>query len=367
MKKVISLILAFSMMMVPTACSGGGSGGEDGTYQIALVTDTGNIDDKSFNEGSWNGTKEFAEEHHITYAYYRPTEDANEARLKAIDSAVTKGAKVIVCPGHLFEDVVYEAQKTYPEVMFLLLDGEPHDADYVYESTPNTHCILFQEEQAGYLAGYAAVKDGYTKLGFCGGMAVPAVIRYGYGFIQGAEAAGAEMGKAAGDIQIKYWYSNSFLASDDARNKMDGWYTGGTQVVFACGGRVYQSVLAAAESAGGKMIGVDVDQSSASDAIITSAMKELSRSVKMSLTSLYENGGTWGEDQAGKTLLLGAGDMCVGLPTAEGSWRLETFTVAEYEDLFARLAAGEIKVDNSSNKDIMPATTICMVENQGEG
>lgn len=365
MKKVISFILAAAMLLIPTAC-GGGSEGES-TYEIALVTDTGNIDDKSFNEGSWTGVREFAEEHHITYAYYRPTEDANEARLKAIDSAITKGAKVIVCPGHLFEDVVYQAQKTYPQVMFLLLDGEPHDQDQVYETTPNTHCIVYQEEQAGYLAGYAAVREGYTKLGFCGGMALPAVIRYGYGFLQGAEAAGGELGLAPGDIQVKYWYSNSFLPSDDARNKMDGWYTDGTQVVFACGGKLYQSVIAAAESAGGKVIGVDVDQADASPTVITSAAKELARSVKLALTSLYENGGTWGSDQAGQTLLLGAADLCVGLPTGEGSWRFENFTVEEYEALFTKLASGEIPVDNSSSKDVMPVTTICVVENQGEG
>jgi len=137
------------------------------------------------------------------------------------------------------------------------------------------HNILYREEQAGYLAGYAAVMDGYTKLGFLGGMAVPAVVRYGYGYVQGADAAAQKLGLAPGSVEIKYWYSGVFAPNDDIKTKMSGWYTEGTEVVFACGGGIYLSATAAADAAGGKVIGVDVDQSAESPTIITSAMKDL--------------------------------------------------------------------------------------------
>ena len=273
-------------------------------------------------------------------------------------AAIEKGAKVVVCPGYLFEDAIYDMQTAYPDTMFLLLDGEPHTADYsTYETTANTHCILYQEEQAGYFAGYAAVMDGYTKLGFLGGMAVPAVVRYGYGFVQGANAAAAELGNAA-DIELKYWYCDSFAPSDDIMTKMSGWYTEGTEIIFSCGGGIYLSCVAAAEAAGAKVIGVDVDQSAESELIVTSAMKALSNSVQIALTELYANGGTWGAAEAGITAVLGAADDCVGLPTAEGSWRFNSFTVDQYNTMFEAVKTGATAISNAT--DVAPTVDIAV-------
>lgn len=383
MKKILSILLAAALLLSlaalaacgpkepspsqsPAGATEGTPSTASGTYEIALVTDVGNIDDKSFNEASWNGVKSYAEENGVTYAYYRPSEDSTAARLETIGTAIDKGAKVIVCPGYLFEDAIYEAQTKYPEVQFLLLDGEPHTPDYsTYKTEANVHCILYKEEQAGYLAGYAAVTDGYTKLGFCGGMAVPAVIRYGYGFVQGAEAAAKELGLNKDAIQIKYWYSGGFGPTDDIRTKMDGWYTDGTEVVFACGGALYLSVVAAAEAAGGKVIGVDVDQASVSPLVITSAMKELATSVKLALGDLYGNGLKWPTGLSGATANLGAAENCVGLPTAADSWRFKTFTADQYTALFEKLVSGTIVVDNSSDPENPPKTDIVTVDYQG--
>ncbi len=241
---------------------------------------------------------------------------------------------------------------------FLILDGEPHSVDYAtYETAANVHCILYKEEQAGYFAGYAAVKDGYTKLGFLGGKAVPAVIRFGYGYVQGANAAAKDMGLAAGTVSIKYWYSDSFAPTDDIKIKMDGWYSEGVQVVFSCGGGIYLSAVTAAEAANGKVIGVDKDQSFEAECIITSAMKDLTNSVELALTSFYANKGAWDVDHSGVTAVLGAAENCVGLPTAEGSWRLATYTVAEYQELFAKVADGTIAVSN----DIAAAPAVDLV------
>lgn len=353
MKKVLSLFLALSTIccFALTGCSksspaSDSSSKASSTYDIALITDVGNIDDKSFNQGAWEGVKKYAEDNKVTYAYYRPTEDSTNARVDTIASAITKGAKVVVCPGYLFEEAIYQVQDTYSKVQFLLLDGQPHDAKYNYKTSSNVHCILYQEEQAGYFAGYAAVKDGYTKLGFLGGMAVPAVERYGYGYVQGANAAAKEMGITS-KISMKYWYSGVFSANDDIKTKMSGWYTDGTQIIFSCGGGIYLSAVAAAEASnGGKVIGVDVDQASQSNLIITSAMKGLSNSVVLALTALYKNNGTWDSNYAGKTANLGVADDCVGLPTATASWRFKTFTVSEYNALYAKVKSGSITVSN---------------------
>lgn len=353
MKRILALVLAVAMVLSLAALTGCGKN----TFELALITDVGNIDDKSFNEGAWNGVKEYAEANDISYAYYRPSGDTTAARLESIGAAVDKGAKIIVCPGFLFEDAIYEAQSQYPNVQFLLLDGEPHTADYAtYRTDSNVHCILYKEEQAGYFAGYAIVKDGYTKLGFLGGMDVPAVIRFGFGFVQGANDAAKELGIT---VEIKYWYSSVFAANDDIKNKMDSWYSEGTQVVFSCGGGIYLSAVAAALAANGKVIGVDVDQSVESPLIITSAMKELTTSVKLALTSLYANNGKWDASHAGKTATLGAAENCVGLPTATASWRFATFTVAEYNTLFEAVKNGTVVVSNDiANRPAVTAATV---------
>ena len=336
------------------------------SYEIALVTDVGNIDDKSFNEASWNGVKAYAEENKLTYAYYRPSEDSKAARLETIGNAITKGAKVVVCPGFLFEDSVFEAMTKYPNVQFLLLDGQPHPTsdNAAIKINSNVHCILYKEEQAGFLAGYAAVMEGFTKLGFCGGLALPAVVRFGYGYVQGADAATAEKGLAKGAITMKYWYAGGFAPTDDIKTKMDGWYTGGTQAVFACGGGIYLSVVKAAQAANGKVIGVDVDQSSVSPLIITSAMKDLANSVKQALGALYKNNKTWPADKGGKVATLGAKENCVGLPTAAASWRLTKFTTAQYKAEFDKIVSGAIVVNDSSDTKVTPATKIVTVDYQ---
>jgi basic membrane protein A len=365
MKKIIGLIFALIVVLtigltVFSACK------PEETYEIALVTDVGNIDDKSFNEGAWNGVKQFAEENNLSYAYFRPAEDSTEARVETIGTAVDKGAKIVVCPGYLFEEAIYIVQDRYPNVCFLLLDGEPHDAAFTdFKTATNVHCILYKEEQAGFLAGYAAVKEGFTKLGFLGGIALPSVVRYGYGFIQGAEAAAVDEGLADGSVQINYWYSGDFKATDEVKTKMAAWYSAGTEVIFACGGPVYLSAVAAAnEAQGKKVIGVDVDQAAESELIITSAMKELTLSVKEALTSFYQTNHAWDTNRGGKTLTLGANENGVGLPTKASSWRFTTFTVEQYTELFNAIKDGALTI--SDNTTVVPQTTKVVADFQNQ-
>ena len=337
MKRVLAILLAFILVFGLVACGGGTKEEEPAakeTYEIAMITDIGSIDDKSFNQGTWEGVVAYAEKNNITHKYYKPTEQSTDAYLAAIQLAVEGGAKVVVTPGYLFEEPIYLAQDLYENVSFILIDGNPHNADYTeYRTNKNAVGIVFAEEQSGYLAGYAAVKDGYTKLGFMGGMAVPAVVRYGYGFVQGAEAAAAEMGVAS--VDVKYHYTGNFDQTPEAQTLAASWYAEGTEVIFGCGGSVGNSVMSAAEAAGTKVIGVDVDQSSESDTVITSAMKGLSAAVQTTLGEYYD-----GKFPGGESLVYAADMSGVQLPMATS--KFNKFTQADYDAIFAKLAANEI-------------------------
>lgn len=345
MKKLLSLLLVVAMAI--SACVVFASCGKS-TYEIALITDKGNIDDKSFNQGAWEGVVAFAEENSITHKYYKPEEASDAGYLAAIDLAVAGGAKVVVTPGYLFEVAVYEAQTKYPNVKFILLDGAPHTADYkTYKTEDNVASVMYAEQQSGFLVGYAAVKDGYTKLGFMGGMAVPAVQAFGYGFLQGAEYAAAELGLADGAVSVIYHYTGDFAETDTNKNTAKTMYQEGVEVIFACGGSVGKSVMSAAEETNKKVIGVDVDQRYDSTTVITSAMKGLASSVQQVLKAIYIDD-DWAT-YAGDTTYFNAANNGVGMPTivigdenGNAFDRFNTFTKENYDAIYAKLVDGSV-------------------------
>ncbi len=350
MKKILATAMALIMVCVMLAACGSNTGSKNsGGFEIALITDKGNIDDKSFNQGSWEGVVKFAEENKVTHKYYKPEEATDAGYLASIDLAVTGGAKVIVTPGFLFEVPVYEAQTKYPNVKFILLDGVPHKAkDFTPDIKANVASIKYAEQEPGYLAGYAAVKDGMTKLGFMGGMAVPAVQAYGYGFLQGAEAAASKAGLGDGSIAVTYHYTGDFAETDTNKATAKTMYQEGTEVIFACGGAVGKSVMSAAKEAGKKVIGVDVDQRYDSDTVITSAMKELGGSVLQVLSAIYKDS-KW-DSYSGKTTVFDSKNNGIGLPTvvlgddkADAFDRFKTFKKADYEAVLATLKDGSVK------------------------
>ena len=317
--------------------------------KVALVTDVGTIDDESFNQATWQGVKAYCEANGIEYTYYQPTEDSTDARCISIDQAIKEGANVVVMPGYLFGGSIVREQEKYPEVYFIAVDVGAGDLteDYAtyYDPAANVVCATFAEEQAGYLAGYAVVMDGYTKLGFLGGMAVPAVIRYGYGWLQGARDAAKELGV---EVECNYTYGGQFFGDANITAKMEGWYAGGTEIVFACGGGIYTSAVEAANIHGAKVVGVDVDQSYIDACIVTSAMKGLQNVTETILGAL--EAGEWDGTYGGQfiTYSLSSGDY-VGIPTAEGSWRFNSFTMDQYTAVHDKLMSGEIVVDNNSD------------------
>ncbi len=317
----------------------------DGKYEIAFVTDIGQLKDKSFNEGTYNGVKLYAYNNGLSYKYYQPA-NGNEAtdddRYDAMKAAVDAGAKVVVCAGFLQETAMTRAAKEFTDTMFVFIDGYTLMND---DGTPlaNVAGIAFQEEQCGYFAGYAVVKEGYTKLGFCGGGGGtnPACCRYGYGFVQGANAAAAEMGVNV-ECNYSWLYGSSYSASPELQTMANGWYENGTEVIFACGGSMFSSVAAAASANDGHVVGVDTDQSSESDTVVTSAMKGIGEAAQYAIAKYYD--GTWSEI-GGTSTTLGVNDDAVGIPTA--TWSMTNFTVEDYEKVLAAVKDGTLVVDNN--------------------
>ena len=327
MKKLLALVMVLALAL-PFAVFAA-------DYDIAMITDIGTIDDKSFNQGTWEGIVEYADANNKTRIYYQPTAQSTEIYLDMIEQAVGNGAKIIVTPGFLFEQPIFTAQDMYPDVHFVLIDGNPNDGNdpAEFRTEANAVGIVYAEEQAGFLAGYAAVKDGYTKLGFMGGMALPAVVRFGYGFAQGMDYAANEMGITG--LTLNYHYTGGFAATPEAQALAAAWYADGVEVIFGCGGAVGDSVMRAAESADGKVIGVDIDQSGDSPTVITSAMKGLGASVVSVLTAYFE-----GEFPGGQKLVMDASQDGVQLPMATS--RFNTFSQADYDAIYAKLVAGEV-------------------------
>ena len=356
MKKLLAILLSLALML----CAFGALAeavnpddiedtmtAEDGVYQIAFVTDVGQLKDKSFNQGTWNGVKAYAAANGLSYKYYQPAngdQATDDDRYDAMKAAVEGGAGIVVCAGFMQETALKKAAAEFADTKFVFIDGYPL-TDEAGNSLTNIAPISFKEEQSGYFAGYAVVMDGFTKLGFSGGGGGtnPACCRFGYGFAQGAEAAAAELGV---DVELKYsWqYGSSFSASPELQTMIKGWYEGGTEIVFACGGSMFQSIAAAAAENDGFVVGVDVDQSAESDTVITSAMKGLSNATQWAIAKFYD--GTW-DEIGGVPTSLGAAEDAVGLPTGDDAWRFETYTVEQYETALAAVKAGELTIDGA--------------------
>ena len=381
MKKILALLLALAMVLSMAACGakteapaetptqgaqtnetpdatpdeGGEAAGEaaaitnpdeipdemtsaDGKYQVAFITDVGQLKDKSFNQGTFDGVKLYAANNGKSYKYYQPAngdQATDDDRIDAMKMACENGAEVVVAAGFMQETALKAAAEAYPNVNFVFIDGYPIGFD-------NVAGISFMEQQSGYLAGYATVMEGYTKLGFTGGGGGtnPACQRFGYGFVQGAEAAAAKLGVKV-EMNYSWMYGSSFSASPELQTMATGWYANGTEVIFCCGGSMFQSVASAASAEDGLVVGVDVDQSFESPAVITSAMKGLADATVWAITKHYA--GQWA-DIGGTATALGAADNAVGLPTA--TWKLANWSVEDYNALFAEIVAGKVTISD---------------------
>lgn len=389
MKKLLAIILA-ALMLVPMLAACDRSGTQKGDYKVAMITDYGDITDQSFNQTTYEACKEYCGANKIDFQYFKPAGDSTEERVAKVEEAIDGGYNIIVMPGFAFAGTLYQVQdkEEYKDVKFIALDVSEYDlfdCFYKHDETgaraglidennkehisENVYCAVYKEELCGYMAGYAAVKLGYTHLGFLGGMAVPAVIRYGYGFVQGCNDAGKAMND---EVTVEYVYGNKFAGTPEITAYMDTWYQEkGVQVVFACGGGIYTSATEAAKKANGKVIGVDTDQAATINKLgtegmtVTSAMKGLAPTVKHLLSEVVAgNFANYG----GKIETLGLvsanpEENYVQIPTASTQFEDGKFTQADYEALVAAMFAGDVTVSNDITA--MPAVTNVTVEDFG--
>ncbi len=406
MKKFFALLLSLAMVLALVAC-----GQKDPTpdtpdtpddpqtkveYKVAMITDYGDITDQSFNQTTYEACKAFAEDNSIELSYFKPAGDNTADRVAMIEKAVDEGFNVIVMPGYAFGGAIVEAAPEFPDVKFIALDVAAGDlletavakAGETYDYTPenwdlnkyvdmsNVYCAVYQEELCGYMAGYAAVKLGYKNLGFLGGMSVPAVVRYGYGFVQGVDAAAADLGLT--DVKVNYIYGGQFFGDADITAVMDTWYQGGTEVVFACGGGIYTSAVDAAKKVGAKVIGVDVDQAGViakyagvDGMTVTSAMKGLYPATYDTLTDVIVNG-NW-DKYVGKIATLGLVSGTdpeanyVQIPMGDGTQWSDSFTQDDYKAMVKDMFDGKITVSNNTSSDVSAAdfATVITVDDQG--
>ena len=398
MKKFLALMLALVMALSLVAC-GQKNQDSNGTYdtdkdtdvtdvayKVAMITDYGDITDQSFNQTTYEACKAFAEANGVDFQYFKPAGDNTADRVAMIESAVDQGYNVIVMPGYAFGAAIAETAPKFSDVKFIALDVSASDLGEGFEVPANLYCAVYQEELCGYMAGYAAVKLGYKNLGFLGGMAVPAVQRYGYGFVQGVDAAAAELKLT--DVKVNYAYGNQFFGDADITAAMDTWYAGGTEIVFACGGGIYTSAVDAAKKVeGAKVIGVDVDQAAVianyaagegADAAtvegykaltVTSAMKGLYPATFDTLTDVIVNG-NW-EKYSGKIDTLGlvsADDPTanyVQIPMESTQWADGKFTQDDYKALVKAMFDGTLTVSNDITKAAKDFATVITVDDQG--
>ncbi|MCM1123966.1 MAG: BMP family ABC transporter substrate-binding protein [Eubacterium sp.] len=334
--------------------------------RIALVTDVSSVMDSGFNQAALEGIQTYADGAGVYYSTYSTETDTPEAYKNTVTNAILDNAELIVCVGTHFEQVVGELQDEYSDIYFLLLDGVPKDADdNPVEIAPNVHCMTYREEEAGYLVGYMSVMEGYTKFGFIGGEQLPSVKGYGYGFLQGIDEAVASLGNHD-EIQVDYWYADTFSPNQQIEEMSAEWYQAGTEIIFACGGSLYESVLSAAEECNGVLIGVDADQSGISGRFLTSATKGIDSSVIVALDDFFASGKKWPEELAGKAVSYGAKEKCVSLPVQGNAWRFQKATMNQYLQTLTRLRSGEIEIPLDADAPPRVAITVIYHDQQEE-
>ena len=367
MKKLFALLLAAVMML------GMMSFASADDVRVAMITDYGDITDQSFNQTTYEAAKAFCEANGFDFQYYKPASDSDTDRISSIENAIDDGYNVIIMPGYAFAKAIVGTVEDNPEATFIALDVSEYDLqdakgtadDFSWVYPANLYSAVYQEELCGYMAGYAAVKLGYRKLGYLGGMAVPAVVRYGYGYVQGADAAAAELGLT--DVTMKYVYGNQFYGDADITAYMDTWYADGTEIVFACGGGIYDSAGEAAAKVNAKVIGVDVDQAPTIDGkygegiTVTSAMKGLGATVNAELTAVKD--GTFEGGKVENLGLVGEDPEANFVQIAPSTQFADGFTQDDYKALVAKMFNGEITVSNAI--DAEPAVTAITVDYQG--
>ena len=298
----------------------------------------------------WRGVQTFAATFGYAAQSFVTQDETPEACAAVLREAAESGAELVVCRGDAMAGALFEMQRSYPTVSYLLLEGEPHSEDYAsYETTINTHCVLFAVEQAGYLAGYAAVREGYTALGFVGADSMPETVRYCTGMMQGAEAAAEREGQ---QVRLEVWLVGSGAADDAVTARMSSWYADGVQLIVPAGGRLVESCIAAAQASGGRVLNAGWDAAALDPSVLSSTLLNYSVVTQRKLYDFF-TAGNWG-DQASRTERLDASAAAISMPLT--GWPFSRFTREDYTELYTGLYDGTLRVERYSDLATLPET-----------
>ena len=381
MKKLIALLLCLSLLVSLAACGRGGQTTEtaaftvpldDASYvyqaaddavplpggaSIALAADAAGIESGP-DALLWQGIQTFAANFGYTAQSCLYGEGASLATAEdALRAAAQSGATLVVCRGAAMAKALFNIQANYPNVHYLLFDDEPHSEDYTsYATEASVHCVLFREEQAGYLAGYAAVAEGYTALGFVGRDELPGIVRYCTGFLQGANAAAERQGQ---NVTLRVWYTGDIGDPAVATQRMIDWFNGGTGLILADGDALMQSALEAVNQTGAKAFATGWDQNALGERVLGSAIQCYNAAVQRQLYKFFSGNSTWSQQDAGQTERLGYTDGSVAL--AGSAWRFNNFTQNDYERLYEQLRNSELEVEAYADMNTLPDTPLVTV------
>ena len=381
MKKLIALLLCLSLLVSLAACGRGGQTTEtaaftvpldDASYvyqaaddavplpggaSIALAADAAGIESGP-DALLWQGIQTFAANFGYTAQSCLYGEGASLATAEdALRAAAQSGAALVVCRGEAMARALFNIQANYPNVHYLLFDDEPHSEDYTsYATEASVHCVLFREEQAGYLAGYAAVAEGYTALGFVGRDELPGIVRYCTGFLQGANAAAERQGQ---NVTLRVWYTGDIGDPAVATQRMIDWFNGGTGLILADGDALMQSALEAVNQTGAKAFATGWDQNALGERVLGSAIQCYNAAVQRQLYKFFSGNSTWSQQDAGQTERLGYTDGSVAL--AGSAWRFNNFTQNDYERLYEQLRNSELEVEAYADMNTLPDTPLVNV------
>ena len=381
MKKLIALLLCLSLLVSLAACGQGGQTAEtaaftvpldDASYvyqaaddavplpggaSIALAADAAGIESGP-DALLWQGIQTFAANFGYTAQSCLYGEGASLATAEdALRAAAQSGAALVVCRGEAMARALFNIQANYPNVHYLLFDDEPHSEDYTsYATEASVHCVLFREEQAGYLAGYAAVAEGYTALGFVGRDELPGIVRYCTGFLQGANAAAERQGQ---NVTLRVWYTGDIGDPAVATQRMIDWFNGGIGLILADGDALMQSALEAVNQTGAKAFATGWDQNALGERVLGSAIQCYNTAVQRQLYKFFSGNSTWSQQDAGQTERLGYTDGSVAL--AGSAWRFNNFTQNDYERLYEQLRNSELEVEAYADMNTLPDTPLVTV------
>lgn len=350
-KKVIALALSALMATSLMAC--GSKGKEESALKVGMVTDSGTIDDKSFNQGTWEGIKRAEKELSIDKNYIKPAGEIEAEYLKEIGNLYDNEYKFIVTPGFKFETAIFKAQDKYKDAKFVIIDGAPNNGktgnDFVSKVGDNTVAIYFAEEQAGFVVGVAAalqLKEG--AVGFIGGMEIPAVQKYNWGFQQGIKYANENLDTNITIDSKNVVYEGTFNNIPGGQQLAATMYDRGVKAIFAAAGGVGIGVINEAKTRVVKgeevwVIGVDSDQykdgvyEGNKSVVLTSAVKRVDEAAFLMIQDELN-----GKFKGGQTLTFDATNNAIGIPEENPNLRKEVSD--KTAEILEKIKSGDITI-----------------------